>query len=67
MTELRCEGCLSMASPPKVICSCNYAYYCSESCKESDWVQHRDTSHPWPYTYAIGDSYFASIVVIKIS
>ena len=53
-----------MASPPKVICSCNYAYYCSESCKESDWDQHRDISHPWPYTYAIGDSYFASIVVI---
>ena len=27
----------------KVTCgNCNYARYCSESCKESDWADHRD-------------------------
>ena len=32
-----------MASPLKVTCgNCNYAGYCSESCKESDWADHRD-------------------------
>ena len=43
----RCEGCLSMTSPLKVICSCNYAHYCSEACKESDWALHRDLLHPF--------------------
>ena len=40
--KTRCEGCLSMASPLKVTCGCKYAQYCSESCKESDWDDHRD-------------------------
>ena len=31
-----------MASPLKVTCGCKYAQYCSESCKESDWDDHRD-------------------------
>ena len=31
-----------MARPLKVTCGCNYAQYCSESCKEADWAEHRD-------------------------
>ncbi len=39
----RCEGCFSApVTPLKVECSCKYARYCSEACKDADLVNHRD-------------------------
>ena len=37
----RCEGCYQ-TKPAKVVCQCQYAYYCSESCKETDKENHGD-------------------------